>query len=183
MRIIVGTKNEAKLEAVRRAVREYPLLANAEVIGVSVKTSVPAQPMNLEETIRGAADRARAALMELGGDYGVGLESGLIDVPYTKTGHMDTTACAIWDGTNVHLGLSSCFEYQSEIIAKMKAGLEATDAAVELGYSKDGSFRENLGIIGVLTKNRITRIDYSYQALQTALIHLENAERYNVSGN
>lgn len=33
-------------------------------------------------------------------------------------------------------------------------------------------------MVGTLTKGRITRIDYTFQAVQMALIHLENPEYY-----
>ena len=98
MKIIVGSKNKAKVGAVDEIVREYPHLAHAEVIGCEVSSEISAQPMSLEEIIRGAKNRARNSF-SIGEncDYGIGLESGLMDVPYTKTGHMNVCACAIYD--------------------------------------------------------------------------------------
>jgi non-canonical (house-cleaning) NTP pyrophosphatase len=92
---------------------------------------------------------------------------------------MDTTACAIYDGKQFHLGLSSCFEYPKKMIEGMLSqGKEVSDIALEMGFASERSFREGQGMIGVLTKSRINRIDYSYQAVQMALIHLENPEHY-----
>jgi non-canonical (house-cleaning) NTP pyrophosphatase len=72
-----------------------------------------------------------------------GLESGIFAVPYTKSGYLDTTCCAIYDGTNFHIGFSSCFEYPKKMIESiLQHKKEISDIAVEMGFSEDKSFRE-----------------------------------------
>jgi inosine/xanthosine triphosphatase len=179
MRINVGTQNKGKIQAVINALINYRDYAAALVNGCEVESGVSDQPLGLDETITGAMNRARLAFAAGDADLGLGLESGIIEVPHTKSGHMDTTACAIYDGQRFHIGLSSCFEYPKEMIdSVMIDHKEITDAAVALGFADDPAFREGQGMIGILTKGAVTRIKYSEQAVHTAMIHLLNPEHY-----
>jgi inosine/xanthosine triphosphatase len=179
MKIAIGTKNKGKLAAIERAINEYPMLFGAELVGLDVGSDVSDQPKSLPETITGAKNRARKAYESSGADLGFGLESGIFPVPEAKSDYMDTSVCAIYDGKNYHLGFSSCFEYPKELITKViEEGKEITHAALECGFSNDENFHQGIGMIGILTKGRISRIDYSYQAVQTAMIHLENEAHY-----
>lgn len=158
---------------------KYPYFKNVIVSCCAIDSGVRAQPIGLDETITGAKNRARRAFESQSADIGVGIESGIIPVPHTKTGYMDTTACALFDGAHYHIGLSSCFEYPPELIKKvLNEGKEITDGALELGFTEDPAFRQGIGMIGILTQGVISRIDYSEQAVHTALIHLLNAEHY-----
>jgi len=114
MRIAVGSKNKPKLEAVREIVKEYDFFAGAEVVGISVVSGVREQPVGLDETVQGAINRAKSAFHNC--QYAIGLESGIIPVPQTKSGYMDLTVCAIYDGATIHLGMSSAFEYPPQMV-------------------------------------------------------------------
>jgi len=178
MKIVVGSMNPVKIDAVKEIIKDYDFLAGAEVAGAPVSSEVLHQPLSLEETIRGAKNRARNSFADC--DYGVGLESGIIQVPHTKTGYMDTTACAIFDGQEFAVGLSCCFEYPIKMTKMvLERNIEIDDAAYELGIANDNHIGETEGMIGWLTKGRMTRKDYTKQALKTALIQLENRELYN----
>lgn len=179
MRIAIGTQNSGKIAALEQALAVYPNLAHYTVVPAEVDSGVSAQPKTLDETLQGAMNRARTAMEATRSDLGCGLESGVFPVPYTKSGYMDTTACAIWDGTQFHLGLSSCFEYPASLMDRvLNQGQEISEAAVELGFTDSQEFRHAQGMIGVLTKGVIPRTDYSAQAVHTALIHLNNPEHY-----
>jgi non-canonical (house-cleaning) NTP pyrophosphatase len=100
-------------------------------------------------------------------------------VPETKSGFMDVCVCAIFDGKNFHLGLSSAFEYPKEITRLINEdGLNATEAANKIGLTTNPKLGSAEGIIGIITKGRITRKEYTKQAIRTALMHLENPELY-----
>ncbi len=105
LRIIVGTMNPAKLEAVKEILQDYSHLKDATVVGVKANSGVSEQPKTLDETISGAMNRARGAFSDC--TYSFGIESGLFPVPHTKSGYMDVCAVAIYDGKDFHLGLSS----------------------------------------------------------------------------
>lgn len=179
MKIAIGSTNKGKIEAVRRACRAYPLLTQAELINIDTPSEVSSQPIGLDEIVTGAKNRAKKSFVLSGAELGIGLESGIFKVPHTKSEYMDTTACAIYDDKIFHLGLSACFEYPKKMIKGILSDKkEISDIAMEMGFANNKSFREGQGMIGVLTKERVTRIDYTYQAVQMALIHLENPEHY-----
>jgi len=173
MKIIVGTTNRAKIEAVEEIIKDYPHLAEAEVLGASVESLVSDQPKSLEETITGAMNRARATFSDC--DYSIGIESGLMPVPYTKGGYMDFSACAIYDGQEFHLGLSSAWEFPDKQITDLmiKDGLDMSQAINKAGMTNNPKIGSEEGAIGILTKGRMTRKEYTKQSLRTALIHLE----------
>ena len=177
MKINIGSKNKSKTDALKEILKEYPDFLNAEIVCKEVDSGVSGQPKSLEETIDGAKKRAKNAFDEC--ELSVGLESGLMKVPETKTGYMDVTVCAIYDGKSFHLGLSSAFEYPIELTKYvLEKNAELSDAYRDLGFTKEQKIGEGQGIIGVLTKGRLDRKEYTKQAIRTALIHLENKELY-----
>lgn len=179
MHLAVGTTNTGKIQAVERACALYDALKGATVTGVSVPSGVADQPMSLEEIITGAKNRAKGAYESGTFSLAFGIESGIFPVPHTKSEYMDTSCCAIYDGQDFHLGLAPCFEYPKKIIqAVLNRGLEITDAAVAAGFFADREERTRNGMVGRLTGNRVTRIDYTLLAIQMAMVHLENAEHY-----
>ncbi|MBX4188073.1 MAG: DUF84 family protein [Candidatus Doudnabacteria bacterium] len=181
MKINVGSKNKTKVDAVVQATLLYPsLFVNPEVSGVEVNIETFGHPKNLEETIKGSEERARQAFQNC--SFSFGLEGGLISVPHTKTGFMEVGACAIYDGHSLVLGLSPAFEWPtrvSELILEGKA--DASQAFKQLGYTN----HEKLGaveggIIGFLTRGRLTREDFSRYSILMAMVQLENPEMYSV---
>lgn len=176
MRIIVGSKNEVKVGAVRELVPEYPFMASAEISGFDAKSGVADQPKTLEETVTGAMNRARGAWESGACDAALGIESGLMVVPFTKTGHMDVCACAIYDGAEFHLGLSSAWEVPADAAKLMlEQGLDMNDAFNQAGYTDNPKIGSAEGAIGLLTKGRVDRKAYTKEAVRMALIHLERA--------
>ena len=166
-----------KVEAVREAFTEFPQFSSAKIHAMAVDSGVHKQPKNIEQTTRGAINRAKNSFKDC--DYSVGLESGLIEVPYTKSGYMDITMCAIYDGKNFHLGGSSAFEYPKSMVDLVfSKDYEIDEAAKETGFSHDDSLGEREGMIGILTKGKLNRKGYSKQAVLTALIHLLNPKHY-----
>lgn len=173
MKIIVGTKNKAKLDAVSEILHEYPHLATAEISSTEAVSEVSDQPKSLEETIRGAKNRAQSVFKEC--DYSIGIESGLMHVPGSKSGYMDVCVCAIYDGNEFHLGLSSAWEFPDVSTTKLiiDEGLDMSQAINKAGMTKNPQIGSAEGAIGILTKGRMNRKEYTKQALRTALIHLE----------
>ena len=173
MIIKIGSKNPAKVEAVREILQEYPHLKDAEIIGIEVSSDVPNQPKSLEETVRGAIHRAQNAYTDC--SYSIGLESGLMPVPYTKSGYMDLTACAIFDGSEHHLGLSSAWEFPNKEVMRLivEEGLDMSQASNKLGLSTNPALGKAEGAVGIVTKGRLDRKGYTKQALRMALIHID----------
>lgn len=172
MQIIVGSKNPIKIAAVAESLVLYPHLAGAAVLGMEISSGVSDQPKTLPETVQGAMNRAKGAFKDC--DYGFGIESGLMDVPNTKSGFMDVCVCAIYDGVEYHLGLSSAWEVPKQVMEYMlKDALDMNDAAFKAGLTNDPKVGSAEGLIGIVTKGRLTRKEYTKEAIRTALIHLE----------
>ena len=177
MKVSVGSKNITKVQAVEEALSDFPEFSSAKVSSMQVDSGVHKQPKTMDETVVGAMTRAKNAFANC--DLSVGLESGLMEVPHTKSGYMDITMCAIYDGKNFHSGGSSAFEYPKAMIDLVfSKDYEIDEAAKEAGFSHDENIGEREGMIGALTKGRLDRKGYSKQAVITALIHLLNPEHY-----
>lgn len=177
MKIIVGSKNNVKIDAVREIIRDYPFLVYAEVASTEVNSNVGNQPKSLEAGILGAKNRAHAAFVDC--DFAIGLESGIMPVPHSRMGWMDFTACIIFDGKKTCLGLSSCFEYPKEVTRLLiENDTEASYAFRAAGLTDHERIGYAEGAIGILTNGRLTRKEYTKQALRTALIQLEHPELY-----
>lgn len=181
MKIGVGSKNKTKIAAVLDAIALYPgLFPNAEVVGVEVQVEEFGHPKNIDQTIAGAVDRARQAFV--GCEYGFGLEGGLIAVPQSVSGYMETGACAIFNGTNIYLGLAPSFEWPKRVTEMILSGeADASQAFNKLGFTEHEKLGAmDGGIIGMLTNGRFPREEFSKLSILMALIHLEKAEMYTM---
>jgi non-canonical (house-cleaning) NTP pyrophosphatase len=98
-------------------------------------------------------------------------------VPNSKSGYMNLTACAIFDGDKIALGLSSGFEFPGEVIRRvLSEGINVSTAFHRAGFTEKKNLRFEDGVIGVLTKGRLPRKDYAKEAIRNALIHIENSD-------
>jgi len=177
MIINVASKNNVKIDAVKETIRDYDIFSGAEVISVSASSGISDQPKTIEEILRGAKNRAKSAFKNC--NYSFGIESGFTSIPYTKTGFMELSACVIFDGKNYHIGLSPAFECPVKIMKIIREKeLDLNQACAKVGLTKNPQLGSSEGIIGLLTKGRVTRKDYIKQAIRMALIHLENRELY-----
>jgi inosine/xanthosine triphosphatase len=173
MKIAVGSKNKAKVEAVQEILRDYSHLADAEVVGIEVASEIADQPKSLEETITGAMNRARNAFD--GVEYAVGIESGLMQVPHSKSGYMDVCVAAIYDGTDHYLGLSSAWEFPNPEVMRMivEGDTNMSEVINRVGLTSDANIGANEGAIGIVTKGRLARKAFTKEALRSALIHID----------
>src|ERR1035437_9296389 len=114
MKIGVGSKNKTKVNAVADLLKNYPMFEGAQIDGVDVIVEEFGHPKSLDETVAGAINRAKQA--HIGHDYGFGIEGGLMKVPQTKSGYMEVAVCAIFDGQQIHLGLSQAHEWPKKVM-------------------------------------------------------------------
>ena len=154
VRIAVGSTNPTKVLAVKDVMEM--IYGNVEVFGVEVESGVPDQPVGMEETIRGAINRARQALEKGKADIGVGIEAGIYPVPNSLTGYFDVQFCAILDRDGwLTIGHGPGFEYPFYVIKRIKEGIEAGGAMDELVGEKD--LKKKIGAIGYLTHGILPR--------------------------
>ncbi|WP_339062157.1 inosine/xanthosine triphosphatase [Tepidibacillus marianensis] len=154
IRVGVGSKNPAKIEAVRFAFETMGY--KVELVGFDVPSGVSEQPFSDEETIRGAMNRAKAVmenLKDINLDYAVGLEGGVVETPY---GFFLCNWGAVMNPAG-ELGIGGGQRVQlPEIIVKgLQNGKELGDL-IDPITGKD-NVRKKEGTIGVLTQNHITR--------------------------
>lgn len=75
IRIVLGSTNAYKLEAVRKACERFGM--NASVSGVKTSSGQNEQPVGFEETFNGALTRARLARVQDIDAVSIGIESGI----------------------------------------------------------------------------------------------------------
>lgn len=172
MKINIGSKNQVKIDALKEILQDYPHLKDAEIILTEALSEVNDQPKSLEATVSGATNRAKNAFKDC--NYSFGIESGLMAVPNTKTGYMDVCVCAIFDGKEYHLGLSSAWEAPREVINYiLNDGLDMDEAAYKAGITKNRKVGSAEGLVGIMTKGRLMRKEYTKEAIRMALIHVD----------
>jgi len=175
MIINIASHNPNKIEALREIIRDYDNLQPATVVDVDSLSGVSEQPISLDETIKGAINRAQESFRDC--QYSVGLESGLMSVPYTQTGYMDVCACAIFDGHNYYLGLSSAWEPPATVVHYIiNEGLDMNEAALKAGLTPKKDVGSAEGLVGIVTKGKLSRKEYTKEAIRMALINLDKNE-------
>lgn len=177
MKVGVGSKNKTKVDAVRETLLDYPLFTGADVICVEVQIEEFGHPKSMEETVAGAIERARQAYVN--NEYGFGIEGGLIEVPYSKSGYMGVAVCAIYDGEKTHLGLSPAYEWPAKVIdGILNKGLDGSQAMKAAGITQEEKLGANKGFIDIVTNGRMDRTAINKAAITMALVHLEYPEYY-----
>jgi inosine/xanthosine triphosphatase len=174
--IAIGTTNVIKIEAVKETLKNYPLFDGAVFESYSISSEVSDQPLSLEEIIRGAKNRARNAFDNCKGcHYAFGIESGLFEALGTQTGYLEACICCIYDGISDHIGLSCGFEIPPTILHYvLNQQMDLSQACFHSGITSNAKLGSAEGLVGILTKGRINRKEYTKQCITTALIQLEN---------
>ena len=148
----VGSRNPVKIAASQAVLRRV-YGEGIDVRGVAVASGVSRQPWGDEETLRGAVNRAVAALRITGASLGVGLEGGLVEVD----GQVFTSAwCAVAraDGTTGVAGGANM------LLPPLVA--QAVREGAELGPTMDDltgleNTKHAQGAIGILTQGYLDR--------------------------
>ncbi len=168
-RIYVASLNKNKINAVKEVFSDYC------VEGVACTSGVREQPTSLEETIRGAVNRAKSVFGDC--EYSAGIEDGIARVPWTMSGYMNFCACALFDGCRIFLGLGPAFEYPVECTKKaVEERITISEAFFPISERPDIGNEE--GIIGWLTKGKINRQKYTKHAVEMAKIQIDNPGLY-----
>jgi inosine/xanthosine triphosphatase len=173
MKVIVGSLNPVKLNATRNILEK--IYGEIDISSKDVDSGVPDQPFGLDQTIEGAINRAKMAYSNEY-DLSVGIESGLMKTPDTLTGYIDLQWCAIFDGKNITLGVSSGFEYPPEVIKEVLCGVEVGEVMDKItGVSNLGTKK---GAVSHLSRDMLNRTENTEQCVLTAMIPRMNKEIY-----
>jgi len=165
MKIYVGTRNVLKVRATRSAFAKTFPGESVLVESIAVDANVPSQPF-AGEILRGAINRARGALGN--GDFGVGIEAGLVEFPGSDC-PFSVQLCAILDRSGrITTGHGPGYELPKSIVRQLLSGstLDCETSRVA-GLSEPGT---TIGAIGYLSEGRIDRFAITCQAVLMALI-------------
>jgi inosine/xanthosine triphosphatase len=173
MKVVVGSKNPVKIKATRNIMEK--IYVEVEVFSRDVNSGVPDQPFGLDQTIKGAINRAKNAFSD-GFDLSVGIESGLMETPNSITGYIDLQWCAIFDGNNVTIGVSSGFEYPPEVVKEVLGGVEVGDVMDKITGVED--LGKKKGAVSHLSHDLLNRTENTEQCVLTAMIPRMNSDVY-----
>lgn len=176
MKILIGTKNPGKIKGAKTALEYF--FDDVEIEGVSVPSDVNEQPVN-DETYLGALNRVnncRKYAKENGMDVDMflSIESGMVNM----FGRWYITNVAVVCDKNGYIstGTSASFPIPQKYVRNIK---EKTLGTVMDLLFNESDLRSSTGGIGLLTKEKITRIDLNTQAFTMALTQFVNGKTWS----
>ncbi len=149
MRIAVGSKNPAKINAVKGAFMD----GSFEIISVDAESGVSEQPMSDEETIKGAVNRAIQAAEIAEADIGIGLEGGVQQTPFGLM--LCNWGVLAVKGMEPIIAGGARIPLPEEIARQLVNGAELGPVMDE--YAKKQNVRKNEGAVGIFTNGQINR--------------------------
>ncbi|MHA1673616.1 MAG: DUF84 family protein [Promethearchaeota archaeon] len=184
--IFVGSNNPVKLAAVQAVFsKNYPKIV-VNVQNHPIVSRVPDQPIGIDQVFSGALNRAEGVKQwamqtskfqnnerpdTVDKYYFVGIEAGLVSVPFVNSGYLAYSVCVILDRDgNRGIGTGPGWEYPPKVVQSMleDRSLELADVMAEI--SGDHDIRNKEGAVGYYSQNRVTRYDLAYSGIQMALI-------------
>ena len=173
IKIAVASRNPVKLDAVKKGLSVF-LNDELEMLGVSVESGVPDQPMSDAETLKGAINRVENARQLFPGhDFYVGVEGGVED---SVSGLMAFAWVVISNGKKTGKARTAGFFLPPRVAELVHQGMELGDAD-DIVFAKQNSKQQN-GAVGLLTADIITRKSLYLPAVQMAFIPFINPELY-----
>lgn len=174
--IHVGSMNQTKIIAAKNIFLTHAMFKDFSVSGVNVAVEEFGHPKTINETIRGAKERARTSLDEA--KLSVGLESGLIEASEASTGYLETTVCALFDGERYAIGLAPSFEWPKKVLRLILGGRDGSQAFKEAGLTSHKKLGTTDGAIYALTKGVVNRTQLNEAAIIMALTQLQHPDYY-----
>ncbi len=162
--IAIGSTNPVKIAAVKTSAALC--WATSCFFPVEIQSGVAEQPWGDEQTRRGAAQRARAALERVPrATLGIGLEGGLLK---TEFGVLTCAWCAVLDRSGrVGIGGSVNCLLPEVVADRVRAGEELGPAMDALSGIPDS--KQKMGAVGILTNGLIDRQTAYEQIVKLAL--------------
>lgn len=165
MKVVVGSTNPTKINAAKMAFARVFPQETVEVIGVSVSSGIPSQPIGFYQTIQGSLNRAKAALNYVpDADFGVGEEGGMQEMPELPTDSLgkvqipwlETGWCVVVDPEGkVGIGSSIHMQVPPKLLKHIHEGKEL-GTATDIEFTIIDSGKKS-GFFGLMTNNHIDR--------------------------
>jgi inosine/xanthosine triphosphatase len=149
--VVVGSTNPVKIAAVAAVLARAG--SHARVDGLAVASGVRDQPEGDGETIRGATQRATAALRATAAELAVGIEGGIVD----EAGRMRTCAWAVVVARDGRIGVggSLAMPLPDRVAALVREGVELGHAMDRITGGHDT--KRGAGAVGILTAGLVDR--------------------------
>lgn len=138
------------------------------------ESGVSEMPLSLEETLKGAQQRALSVFEQGKVDLSVGVEGGLFQID-TRV-FLQSWTC-VFDGNEFHYGGSGSIEIPQPLAHSVLQNGEMLGDAIDK-YSHKVDVRSNQGTFGVLTDDLITREDSFELSAINAFIPYFNKKMY-----
>lgn len=165
MKIAIGSENKAKIQATKEIFEKYMADSKNEFYSIKTDSKVSEQPLNLDEGMLGATNRALQCLDETDADFGIGLEG---TVHTLKSGMYLVGCAAIAEREKkIYQGFSAGAFIPEDIRKEIEVGKELGPLMLEL--TKDDKLRGEGGANSVFTDGLYTRVDEFKDALKVAL--------------
>lgn len=176
MKILVGSKNPVKIDAVREALSNY--FGNIEVTGIEVESGVSIQPVG-DENFIGAKNRAQNLKMlndtnKIGADLFVGIEGGI--AKEFNRWFAFGCICIVDKSGNIGFGTSPHFELPILVIEKLLNGVELGIVMDEI--QNEENTKQKNGAIGYFTNGVMNRKELYIEGLKVAIIPFLHKEKY-----
>lgn len=147
MKIIVGSNNYSKIEAVRSNFSDY------EIEGMEVASKVSSQPFSDDETLEGAINRARECASSEKGCIGVGLEGGVMELENDL--YLCNWGVLVDNNENVFTASGARIPLPDEVASGLHKGKELGEIMDE--YAQRSEIRQKEGAIGIFTAELVNR--------------------------
>lgn len=176
VKVLVGSKNPVKIEAVKEAFSKF--FSSVKAVGVEVDSKVSIQPVN-SETFKGAKNRVLElkkinSKKNLKASFFVGIEGGIIFL--FKKWFAFGAVCIMNDKGKIGYGTTCFFELPESITKELLDGKELGDVMDSITNEKNT--KQKAGAIGYFTKGIMNRKNLYVNALIVALIPFLNEELY-----
>ncbi len=177
--IAVGSKNQAKNLAVLTAFQKAFPETEIATQGHDVNSGIADQPTTDEESIQGAINRARNALLvNKQADYGVGLEGNTVTISGTMYLHGWVAIVHKDDDETPGIGHSSGIELPKHLKDGIEAGGELGPMLQAMLGDDDNTIRHTWGTNGILSGGLYTREQEFIDATTVALARFVKPELY-----
>ena len=149
MKVVVGSTNKAKVQAVQSVISESWILSS-----IDASSEVSEQPFSDEETIQGAINRANNALLKTDAQLAIGLEGGVVETPFGLF-LCNWAALRVRGIEKVYIAGGARIPLPKEVAIELRKGRELGPIMEE--YSNKIDVRSNEGAVGIFTNGKITR--------------------------
>jgi len=149
--VAVGSTNPVKIKATQNVFKRF--YKKVAILPFEVSRGVRPQPLGFEEVIKGAVEGARMALQEGNkASFGVGIEAGLVPLPFSSARQGDQHFAAIADRNGVlTIGGGPVFECPPGVTEQILTGGVELGAVMERLSGVAGLGRKH-GVVGYLSK-------------------------------